>query len=294
MGGNGNYITWESTEWLGQGNKYGNNAPEPYFWLAGSGGLSNVVMTHNYMHNSGSTYFTIASGGWTSGSFDHNYVWGLYDSVNHAEAIQLQGNNSGDVVHHNIFRDQATNGDMVAVDMGTDSNMAFYDNVDFCSTGASCNHTNGVIGCFNNSGNSDVCTGYLIYNNIFSFPGICGWNLQSPSDTAVVENNIFYNCTGVNMTRTGITIDYNSYLNSNQAAVGPHDVSSSSAPNPFVNLPAGNVGLASENALWDGRLSLSAPYNVDLFGNTYASDRGAAQYDGSTVQPPTGLTASVQ
>jgi hypothetical protein len=259
----------------------------------------------------------VVNGNWTGGSFDHNYVWGVYDgSLNHGEAIQLQGSNSGDVVHHNIFRDQQTNGDMVAVISGTQSNMAFYDNVDFCSPGGtstSCRHNDGVIGCYN----SQTCSNYLVYNNTFSFPSDCGWNVTGGPSTMTVENNIWYNCDSITMAGGTIDMDYNSYLNSSQSVVGSHDVSSSTAPDPFVSLPTGDVHLASENADWDNRLALGAPYDVDIYGRAYTTDRGAAQYcsgagcattpgsdggppvdagdgGGSTAPaPPTDLTATV-
>jgi hypothetical protein len=294
MNGNGANTLWESVEWFGQGlNSNGNNNSETYFWFA-TPPLTNVVITHSYLHNASTTYLTVVNGNWNNGSFDHNYVWGVFDgSTNHGEAIQLQGSNSGDVVHHNIFRDQMTNGDMVAVMSGTQSNMAFYDNVDFCSTGGnstSCRHNDGVIGCFN----SQTCSNYLIYHNTFSFPGNCGWNVTGGPSTMTVENNIWYNCGSVGMSGGTNTIDYNSYLNSGQSPIGSHDVSSSSAPNPFVNLTVGNLSLASENADWDNSASLSSPYSIDMNGASFTSDRGAYQYGGSTVQPPTGLTASVQ
>jgi hypothetical protein len=314
MKGGGANIIWESVEWFGQGlNADGNNDSETYFWFAVTP-LTNATITHSYLHNASTTFFTVVNGAWNDGSFDHNYVWGVYDgSVNHGEAIQLQGSNSGDVVHHNIFRDQQTNGDMVAVITGTQSNMAFYDNVDFCSAGGtatSCRHNDGVIGCFN----GQTCSNYLVYNNTFSFPGNCGWNVSGGPSTMTVENNIWYNCSSVGMVGGTNVVDYNSYLNSAQSAVGSHDVSTSSATNPFVNLPAGNIALASESDDWSGRLALSAPYNVDIYGNTYTTDRGAAQYctgggcvmmsvDGGVPadgggpgapSPPTDLTATVQ
>jgi hypothetical protein len=296
MGGAGANITWESVEWFGQGlNANGNNNSETYFWFA-TPPLTNATVTHSYLHNASTTFFTVVNGAWNSGSFDHNYVWGLFDgSLNHGEAIQLQGSNSGDVIHHNIFRDQQTNGDMVAVITGTQSNMAFYDNVDFCSAGGtstSCRHNDGVIGCFN----SQTCKNYLIYNNTFSFPGNCGWNVSGGPSTMTVENNIWYDCSAVGMNGGTNIVDYNSFLNSGQSAVGSHDISSSAAPNPFVNLPVGDAHLSSSGADWNNRLPLSAPYNVDLYGNTYTTDRGAAQYNGSAAQPPnppTGLSATV-
>jgi hypothetical protein len=288
-------IIWESVEWFGQGlNPSGNNNSETYFWFA-NGSNTGVTISHSYLHNASTTYLTIVDGGWNNGSFDHNYVWGLFDgSVNHGEAIQLQGSNSNSVVHHNIFRDQQTNGDMVAVISGTQSNMAFYDNVDFCSPGGtstSCRHNDGVIGCFN----SQTCSGYLVYNNTFSFPDNCGWNVTGGSSTMTVKNNLWYNCATIGMSGGTSTMDYNSYLNSGQATIGSHDVSISSAPNPFVS--ATNLSLASENSDWDNRVSLPAPYNMDAAGNSFTTDRGAFEYSGSTVvapQPPTGLMATVQ
>lgn len=291
MHGAGSNITWESIEWFGQGlNAGGNNNSETYFWATfGASDLSGVTITHSYLHNAGTTYYTVVSGGWINGSFDHNYCWGLFDgSTNHGEAIQLQGSNGPDVVHHNIFRDQQTNGDVVAVIGGTQSNMAFYDNEDFCtSSSVNCRHNDGIIGCFN----SQICSNYLIYDNVFSGNFNCGWKV---SGTMTVKNNLFYGCASVGMNGGTNTVDYNSYLNSNQSAVGSHDVSSNSAPNPFVS--STNLTLTSENALWNNRSSLGAPYDTDINGNVFTTDRGASQFGGTTQppQPPTGLSTIVK
>jgi hypothetical protein len=295
MYGGGPGIVWESVEWFGQGlNQDGNNNSETYFWFAGGGSLGNVTISHSYLHNASTTYLTVVSGGWTNGSFDHNYVWGLFDgSVNHGEAIQLQGSNSNDAVHHNLFRDQQTNGDMVAVMSGTQSNMSFYDNADICSTGGnstSCRHNDGVIGCFN----SQTCSNYLIYNNTFSFPANCGWNVTGGPSTLTVKNNLWYNCASVTMTGGSNTLDYNSFLNSSQSAVGSHDVSSSSAPNPFVSVGTGNPALSSDNVLWNSRVSLGSPYDTNdlCTGAALTSDRGACQSSGLVPAAPTGLVGT--
>jgi hypothetical protein len=286
LNGGGANIIWESVEWFGQGlNTNGNNNSETYLWFANGGTLTNVAISHSYLHNAGTTYLTVVAGGWNSGSFDHNYVWGTFDgSVNHAEAVQLQGSNGGsgaDNIHHNIFRDQQTNGDVVAVISGSQT-FNFYDNVDFCSTGGTsttCRHNDGVIGCFN----TQTCAGVQIYNNTFSFPSNCGFNVSGGPSTMTYETNLFYNCGSVGMTGGTNTVDYNSYLNSAQSAVGAHDVSNNAAPNPFVSLGAGNFNLSSDNALWNNRLSLGSPYNIDLYGNTYTTDRGAAQFVSSST-----------
>jgi hypothetical protein len=291
MNGGGPGIVFESVEWFGQGlNSAGNNNSETYFWFASTGNLAGVTISHSYIHNTSTTAFTVVSGGWTNGSFDHNYHWGVFDgSTNHGESIQLQGSNSGWTVNHNIWRDQQTNGDVVAVMTGTQKG-SIYDNADFCSAGGtstSCRHNDGFIGCFN----SQTCAGYLVYNNTLSFPSNCGWNVSGGPSTMTVENNIFYNCGSVGMVGGTNTIDYNSYLNSNQAAVGAHDVSSSSAPSPLAN--STSVQLASDNALWKNRLSLGSPYDTaDLCsGMAFTTDRGACQY-ALVPSPPTNLTAA--
>jgi len=104
--------------------------------------------------------------------------------------------------------------------------------------------------------------------------------MQASGNNLSYKNNLFYNCASVGMGNSGgtATIDYNSYLNSGQSAVGAHDVSSSSAPNPFSNVNLG-VQLSSDNALWNNRVSLGAPFDtLDLYGNALTADRGAAQY----------------
>jgi hypothetical protein len=285
MHGGGHDITWESVEWKGQGlNSNGNNNSETYFWFASGGNLTNVNISHSYLHNASTTYYTVVSGGWNNGSFDHNYGWGIFDgSINHGEAIQLQGSNgqtTKDLIHHNIFRDQQTNGDVVAVITGTQT-YDFYDNADVCSAGGTsttCRHNDGVIGCFN----SQTCSGVNVYNNTFSFPSSCGWNITGGPSTMTVKNNLFYNCGSVGMSGGTVTIDYNSYLNSSQAVVGAHDVSvTSGAPNPFVSVGTGAVQLTVDSANYNNRISLGGPYDTaDLYGNAFTTDRGAAQSTG--------------
>ena len=288
-----------SIEIKGQGlNSKGNNSSETYGWFASGGNLTGVIIEHAYFHNMSTTDFTVVGGGWNGGKFDHNYSWGLFDgSINHGEAIQLQGSNGTTAVNnidHNIFRDQQTNGDVVAVIEGTQT-YNFYDNVDFCSSGGnsdSCRHNNGIIGCYN----SQTCANVKVYNNTFSFPGNCGWNVTGGPSTMTVENNLWYNCASVGMAGGTNTVDYNSYLNSSQSAVGTHDVSiSSGAANPFVNLAIGNVNLVSDGSNYNNRLSLASPYSVDLYGNSFTTNRGAAQ-SVSSIKPaaPTNLSGSVQ
>ena len=101
MGGNGADITWESVEWFGQGlNPDGNNNSETYFWLADSP-LTNVIITHSYLHNAGTTFLLspMVAGTMEVLTIIMSGVC-LMAHTNHGEAIQLQGSNSGDVVQH--------------------------------------------------------------------------------------------------------------------------------------------------------------------------------------------------
>ena len=126
-----------------------------YLWFA-NGTCTGDVISHNYIHNMGTTAWTVVNGHWDNGSFDHNYHWGVFDgSVNHGESVQLQGPNSGSVIHHNLWRDQHTNGDVVSTDTGGNAlSFSIYDNADICSPSTNCNHNDGETGCFG----TGVCT----------------------------------------------------------------------------------------------------------------------------------------
>ena len=289
--GGGPGIQLKSMEIKGQGlNPAGNNDSETYGWFA-TGNLSGVVLTQDYFHNMGTTDFTVTNGGWDNGcSFSYVYSWGEFDgSVNHGEAIQLQGSNGQTTpcnIHHNIFRDQQTNGDVVAVIGGTQT-YNFYDNLDFCSAGGTsttCRHNDGVIGCFN----SQVCSNVKVFNNTFAEPSNCGFNVSGGASTITWENNLFYGC-GSMTTNNGSggtnTIDYNSYLNSNISAFGSHDVVDKSATNPFVSSTSGNFQLTSDGSSYNNRLTLGSPFDTTtLYGTPFTTDRGAAQFSpGSPV-----------
>lgn len=300
INGGGPGITLEYLEVKGQGlNPAGNNNSETYGWFASGGNLSGLTLTQMYFHNMSTTDLTITSGGWDNGcTFSYVYSWGLFDgSTNHGEAIQLQGSNGQTTpcnIHHNIFRDQQTNGDVVAVIGGTQT-YNFYDNLDFCSSGGtstSCRHNDGVIGCFN----SQTCAGVKIYNNTFSEPSDCGFNVSGGASTITWENNVLYAC-GSMTTNNGSggtsTIDYNSYLNSNLRAIGSHDLVNNSVTNPFVGLTTGNVQLLSDSSNYNDRLSLGSPFDSSgLYGSPFTTDRGAAQYAPNSPINLSGTVAS--
>jgi hypothetical protein len=291
MDGAGINITWESVEWEGQGlNSNGNNNSETYFWR--NLGSTNMVVTHCYCHNASTTYVTNVS--WNNATISYNYFWGLFDgSVNHGEALQDTGSDSNTSIFNNIFRDQTTNGDLVFVDpvSGTHNNFAFYNNVDFCSSGNSCRHNDGFIACINNS---QTCTNFHVYQNTIG-PGItsnCGI-VTTNVGSYTVENNLWYNCAGASVSGTGFTQDHNSFLNTSGPSGTANVNITSGAPDPFVNWAAGNFNLASDNSDWNNRISLSAPYNTDIADDIFTSDRGAYQFETTNApSAPASLTSS--
>lgn len=309
---NGNNVTVEYTEQFGNGGRgpslstAGGTYPNEYYWWWVKT-PTNTTITHNYYHNMMTTY-ALFTGGATNVSIDHNYFWGMYDqSTSHAEGVQLEGTNTGSPVslsiNNNIFRDQTTNGDVVQV-IGSSSsaNLLFYNNVDVCTNGTSsndalygtsCNHTQGMLSCIN-VGNS--CVNWTVVGNTMAQVGggsggtfVCGNGGDPSGDTLtglIMENNLWYNCGSFlyNPGSSG-TWDYNAYLNSGRSAIGAHDTSSSSSPNPFTALNATSplLSIVSENALWDTRVSLGSPYDTDIIGTARTSDRGAYQFVSGTA-----------
>lgn len=284
ISGGGTSIVWESVEWKGSGI----NANEPYFWLSGEGDDLQTV-TGSYLHDMGTTDWTY---GFNNATFSYNYSWGGKDSsVNHGEALQDSGNDANMVIHHNVFRDWITNGILVFVDpsTGTHDNFKFYDNVDVCSTTGACRHNDGEIGCFNAS---QTCTNMSIVNNLFIGNSTnCGITVTNKG-SYTVENNVWYNCPNVAWSFAGsaVTENYNSFLNSGspgscQGATPCSDITNTSALDPFASLPT-NLNLASDNSEWNNRLSLGAPFDKDMNGESFTTDRGPFQYMASGAVAP--------
>jgi hypothetical protein len=284
ISGGGTGITWESVEWRGSGI----NANEPYFWLSGEGDNLQTV-TGSYLHDMGTTDWTY---GFNNATFSYNYSWGGNDSsVNHGEALQDSGNDANMVIHHNVFRDWITNGILVFVDpsTGTHDNFKFYDNVDVCSTTGACRHNDGEIGCFNST---QTCTNMSIVNNLFIGNSTnCGITVTNPG-SYTVENNIWYNCPNIGWSFAGSTVveNYNAFLNSGspgacQGATPCEDFTNTSATNPFISLPT-NLNLMADGPDWNNRLAMSAPFNMDMNGMPFETDRGAYQFTaGGAVAP---------
>jgi hypothetical protein len=280
----GHNVDWESTEWRGAGlNNSGNNNSETYMCFCSS--PSGSTYLNNYWHNAATTYITNASGGWNNGVLAYNYLWSVFDgSLNHGEAVQDTGSDSNVTIHHNIYRDMGTNGWFaVFVDpvTGTHNLWSIYNNVAVCSNGNSCRSSDGIIACINSS---QTCTNFTVYQNtiIGNTNNNIGIVCTNSCSTWSVQNNLWYG-SGL----TGISLvgaqSQNSFLNSTGPSGTGNVNIASGAANPFVNWPAGNFNLATDSANYNGRASLGSPYDtLDLYGNAFTTDRGAAQYVSGT------------
>jgi hypothetical protein len=162
--------------------------------------------------------------------------------------------------------------------------------------------------CIANSGTGETqqCSNITMSQNTFvNLRGQSGINNDctdgcGAGSSYTVQNNIYYSgvTPGFIQAATGtFTQDHNSCLNSGSCPTGTANATNTSSANPFVNWPGGNFTLASENADWQNRVSLNAPYNVDPLGITRTTDRGTYQFGGSgtgSLNPPSGLSAVVK
>jgi hypothetical protein len=309
-------ISFEYVELFGSGtnNQSGNGDLEVFL------GGDHVTFEHIYGHNSGCVYIQDMG---DDSLVDHSYFWGTeVNGAPGAEACHGQaefesgGRNSG-VRSNNVYRDITGTAVWTFASGGTNTDWEFYNNVVFFSSpqlgfgGLS----DAALDCIN----GNLCTNFTFVQNtivncladgVFGAAqcGI-GWGDSGAGGSVIVENNLYYaNPGGTALTTNGTTVteDYNSFLNSGHFGSGSHDVSvASGAPNPLVSWPTSNFNLASDNADWNGRVVLGAPYTVDPNGTVRTTDRGAYQYcsggscgtpmidAGAIPSPPLGLTATV-
>ena len=103
-----------------------------------------------------------------------------------------------------------------------------------------------------------------------------------------VENNLWYNAGFPNVIqrRLGRNVYSGSQLLPERCGMPLRGfgecMQNTSALDPFANWQSSNFNLASDNADWNNRVSLSAPYNADAAGKLpFTTDRGAYQARGS-------------
>ncbi len=218
----------------------------------------------------------------------------LSDSNNHGECVNLYYNTPNAVVRYNIFQNNFSPGygpsgfygGTAVVALVTSANCAIYGNVFWNNSG-----TDGIVG-WNGVNNTYLTSGTLFYNNtIVGGSDSQGINLPQSTSGQVPTNNYAYNNIWFNATPSFESINHDYNATSASSAISGESYSQANLPSSiFVSYATGNFQLAADTA---SGLSLSAPYNIDMLGNIRGAngiwDRGAYQYVGVVLLPPTGL-----
>lgn len=228
---------------------------------------------------------------------------------NHGEIMALGGDNA--ILRYNYFS-QCSGTGCIASGGPALTNFKIYGNVmNFVSNSAegSTGCGDGGNGAIAGAGASGKFSNTLIYNNTIIQPGMCfGWFYTNVGTGGnLVKNNIVWGRCDTNMGGSGNASDSNTYLscwsgagsetNKQTGSFNPFNTASSSFTHygffdySLASYTAGSCG--STTTLCAGT-TLSAPYNVDAYGNTRGADgtwdRGAIELDTSfVVSPPTGV-----
>jgi hypothetical protein len=325
--GNSNHIRWDYVEIQGttniqdSGATTGDNA-----FCSNSGKIIDWYQGHGYYHETGNTQMQLNNGN-SPGPymFEYNYVYKNHTAhnANHDEAFSLTISNT--TIRYSVFQDICSSGIITDAAGGTPtlSNWDIYGNLFFWDpayaalngSGQWATLDDGVVGLF-----GENWSGYLrftnntiagIYNSHMDAPGAGAGSGIGPNVPAgtVMNNNLWWGSGYV----FGVKGDYNAAwagpaINSQfDGGIGsePHGyVNNSSTTNPFVNWTSSTLAgfqltTSGENTIPAG-LTMSSPYDVDLFGVTRGSngkwDRGAFQIGSASSSqppnPPTGLTVT--
>ena len=202
------------------------------------------------------------------------------NAANHGEIVNLYYSGNNAVIRYNQWKNAFIgNGGTALVAITQADGLQFYGNV-----ASNFDVGDGAIG-FNGYSSSRN----RVYNN--TFIGGVGWNSGtawgSGSDN-LVYNNLFINCTNVNLAGTR---DYNGFSDGN--ARGEAHAQINVPTSVFVNYANGDFSLKAESA---PGLALAAPFDFDMGGNKRGADgvvsRGAYEFNaaGAGVPlPPTNL-----
>jgi hypothetical protein len=283
--GNVNNVTIEYVEMFGAGD----NSNEQYEEIGPFSGSGPLTFTHIYGHNAGCVYFQDGAQGRT---ISESYFWGT--EVNgasggcHGQFSFEDGATSNISEFRNVYRDiTGTAIWTFANSSQTHNNLAYFDNViwssSFASGASAYGHlSDGLLACINSG---TVCTNVKIYGNtIVNEGGSQGVNDENANGSYSIMNNLWYAAGAGTPTNLGFSGNAtsgnsnNSFLMTGWCPSGTGNHCAASASNPFTNWAGNKFTLTSDNANWNGWVSVSAPYNMDAAGDAYTTDRGAYQY----------------
>jgi len=295
-GGNAVPFTLKYVEYYGSGNATTEN------YLIRADNSPGATLQHMYIHRFGSVCVVV--GGASNFVFTDNYVFRNQVTIGadpaHGQCLQSGGDSGNFTVARNVFRDLGGTAIIMSwvgsgiVESGP---YIYYDNLIWNTPGytPAFPSANGLLACINGFS----CNGVTMsQNSIVGMPSGAQTGIDSETGgNFTVQNNIWYSDAVIGDMGTGgtFTEGHNSYLASGTLCPsGTANVCNSTASNPFANWAGGNFSLASDGSDWKGRVSLGSPYNVDAAGNTFTTDRGAFQFDDSSLQPPPNVTATIE
>lgn len=257
-----------------------------------------ITVSHVFMHNVGCVYMDWLPNNMT---ITYSYFWALDQNGQgtwcHSEATMGGANTiTSGTINNSVWRDFNSTALWAWVSPSSPvSNLSIYNNVIWCSASGftGCALDDGIFWPGNTTNNANVTIAQNTAINLGYSASWYGTNNAGTATNLVVENNLAYSGAGMADNPNGSTYAYNSYVNVTGGCPAQSAGAvciTSGAPNPFVNWQAGDFRLASENADWNNRLALGAPYNTDISGAAFSTDRGAYQFVSGTP-PPADITA---
>ena len=253
-------------------------------WNVGDGassGISNIKISYSYCSGPNNA---VNSTKVSSLTFDHNRVDNQWSSSsNHGEVIATSSPSAW-TLSNNYFDNCAGTACLSVIVGGAIDGFNIYGNIFNNNTTG-----NGAIAA---ADTGTVIKNTNIYNNTFTNSSaklvfLCesGDSACSTATNNNFENNLMWNSSSVILQNNGsaITHDYNAFFSPVDTPPSePHGQISQS--NPFVASASGNYHLASAT---NAGLTLAAPYNQDMDGNTRGADgvwdRGAYEYVSGTI-----------
>jgi len=286
--GGASNITLEYVEVAGNGNNISENA------LIGDT-ITNLTANHVFGRNAGCDFIQ-----WVGANqvIEHSYWWMTNTSSSdtcHPQYESFDSTTGNDTEFANVYRD--INGSAVISftnpGSGVHNGLYLYDNVFWQTSGGAYTTTgldDGIIGVLQGS----LTNMMFVQNTLINLAGnATGWYGASSGQSGTIQNNIIYNSGKFSLGNGTWTEGYNSYLGTTPCAgSGTSDVCSSSASNPFTGWTTGIFTLASDNADWNNRVSLAAPYTTDAAGNAFTTDRGAYQFVNAALGSPTNVSGT--
>jgi hypothetical protein len=250
-------------------------------------GADSFMLSYYYAHDLGRCVFFLVPA--PNATIEYGYTT-TYTSTEAAHAAWAS-NWAGSFGTHLTFRYnvithiEGTGGIMYDNAADHNSQLRVYGNVFYRATGATwSSDANGIIGSWAGGSGEDYYNARIFHNTFIGIPGarvFTDFIIRSGDNEA--SNNLFYNVSaGIDYADIQ-THDYSHYINSGGTHSEANSTSAASG-DPFVDYVNLDFRLTANTA---SGLSLSAPFNVDMLGNTRTTwTRGALEFtDGIAASP---------